>query len=76
MDDFLFTRVASLNLWTLGHRRFYSPMLQAGHGAPSAGAMVTPQRRPRHVLWSAGNPEDDGARDPALSAGKNRGVSS
>lgn len=42
-------RTASINLWTLGHRRFYSPMMRVPGGLPAADAMATPRVRPSLV---------------------------
>ena len=44
MNDSPVTR--SPSLWTFGHRRYYSPMLQVSGGQPPGDATVKPWVRP------------------------------
>ena len=54
-------RTTSFSLWTLGHRRYYSPLLQATGRLPVTETMVTPRVRPSLVLRRVGEPGLDGA---------------
>jgi hypothetical protein len=50
-----------LNLWTLGYRRYYSPMVHARNVAPSAAIPVMPRVRPSLVLRSVPTSKEAGA---------------
>jgi hypothetical protein len=43
-------RTHSFSLWTIGHRRYYSPMLRAAGRLPATESMVMPRVRPSLVL--------------------------
>ena len=45
-------RTTSFSLWTMGHRRYYSPMLRTAGRPPATESMVTPRVRPSLVLRS------------------------
>ena len=60
-------RTTSLSLWTLGHRRYYSPMLHASGRPPATETMVTPRVRPSLVLRSVLEPVVNGAANDAAS---------
>jgi hypothetical protein len=61
-------RTTSFSLWTLGHRRYYSPMLQATGRPPATESMVTPRVRPSLVLRRVREQGSDGAADPRRPA--------
>lgn len=74
MNDPLFTRTTNFNLWTIGNRQYYSPMLRVPGGLAPLGPAVTPRVRPSLVLRSvlsrsAGDVTDDAAPD-----GKSRSI--
>jgi hypothetical protein len=46
MNDSPTTRATSVSLWTLGHRRFYSPLMRAPGGPSAAARMAAPRVRP------------------------------
>ena len=54
-------RTHSFSLWTIGHRRYYSPMLRAAGRLPATETMVTPRVRPSLVLRSIKDLATDGA---------------
>ena len=54
MNDSPVTR--SPSLWTFGHRRYYSPMLQVSGGQPPGEAAVKPRVRPSLVLRRVSGP--------------------
>jgi hypothetical protein len=54
-------RTHSFSLWTIGHRRYYSPMLRAAGRLPATETMVTPRVRPSLVLRSIKDPATDSA---------------
>ena len=65
-------RTTSFSLWTLGHRRYYSPMLQATGRLPVTETMVTPRVRPSLVLRRVREPEIDGAARTRAPGGNSR----
>ncbi len=54
MNDSPVTR--SPSLWTFGHRRYYSPMLQVSGGQPPGDATVKPRVRPGFDLRGVSGP--------------------
>ena len=50
MNNSLLLRTHSFSLWTIGNRRYYSPMLRTAGGLPATETMVTPRVRPSLVL--------------------------
>ena len=56
MNDSPVTR--SPSLWTFGHRRYYSPMLQVSGGQPPGDARVKPRVRPELNLRGVPGPTD------------------
>jgi hypothetical protein len=69
------TRPATLNLWTLGHRRYYSPSVRTAGGWSGFAPLVTPRVRPSLVLRSVGGSGDNAAGDGPATGGKGRGSS-
>jgi hypothetical protein len=65
-------RTTSFSLWTMGHRRYYSPMLHAAGGAPATDTMVTPRVRPSLVLRRVREAGLDGAAEAPASGENNR----
>jgi hypothetical protein len=60
-------RTTSFSLWTMGHRRYYSPMIHAAGGPPATDTMVTPRIRPSLVLRNVRGPELDGTTETPAS---------
>jgi hypothetical protein len=54
-------RTHSFSLWTIGHRRYYSPMLRTAGGPAATETMVTPRVRPSLVLRNVREPAGDSA---------------
>jgi hypothetical protein len=67
MNHSSFNRTTSLSLWTLGHRRYYSPMLHAAGRLPATETTVMPRVRPSLVLRSVLEPAVNGAAGDAAS---------
>ena len=65
-------RTTSFSLWTMGHRRYYSPMMHTGGGPPATDTMVTPRVRPTLALRSVREPGAGGAPNAPASGEKNR----
>ena len=65
-------RTTSFSLWTMGHRRYYSPMMHAAGGAPATDTMVTPRVRPNLVLRSVRGAGLGGASEAPASGEHNR----
>ena len=65
-------RTSSFSLWTMGHRRYYSPMLHAAGGPAATDTMVTPRVRPSLVLRSVREPGLDGTAETPVSGEQNR----
>ena len=66
------TQTDNLNLWTMGYRRYYSPMLHARSGGPAAEPTVVPRVRPSLVLRSVTSPKGEGAGSHPVPGGKRR----
>jgi hypothetical protein len=60
----------SINLWTLGHRRYYSPSLRTVGGLSAVATVVTSRVRPSLVLRSVSGPTGIGARKNTVSSEK------
>jgi hypothetical protein len=65
-------RTTSFSLWTLGHRRYYSPLLHTAGGPPATDTMVTPRVRPSLVLRNVRETGWDGAAGTAATGEKDR----
>ena len=65
-------RTTSFSLWTMGHRRYYSPMMHAAGGPPATDTMVTPRVRPSLVLRSVRAPGLDDSTETPASGEHNR----
>jgi hypothetical protein len=63
MNNSQMTRTTSFSLWTMGHRRYYSPLIHAEGKPPATDTMVTPRVRPSLVLRNARGPELDGTTE-------------
>ncbi|HZL46565.1 MAG TPA: hypothetical protein VFC28_10095 [Opitutaceae bacterium] len=72
MNNSSLIRTTSFSLWTMGHRRYYSPMLQAAGRLPATETMVTPRVRPSLVLRRVREPGLDGGTHAPASGEKNR----
>jgi hypothetical protein len=66
------THTNSLNLWAMGYRRYYSPMLHARISEPAADPLVMPRVRPSLVLRSVANPKGEGAGSHPVPGGRRR----
>lgn len=65
-------RTTSFSLWTMGHRRYYSPMMHSAGGPPATDTMVTPRVRPSLVLRSVRETGINGATESPASGEPNR----
>lgn len=68
-------RHSPLHLWTLGHRRYYSPSVRTAGGWSGLASLVTPRVRPSLVLRSVGGTGDAAAGDGPAAGGKGRSSS-
>lgn len=62
-------RPTTINLWTLGHRRYYSPMMRVPGGLSAAAATMASRVRPSLGLRREVDPAAGGAAEGAVSAG-------
>jgi hypothetical protein len=67
MNHSSLVRTHSFSLWTIGHRRYYSPMLRAAGRPPATETMVTPRVRPSLVLRNIREPAVDSAASGVVS---------
>ena len=65
-------RHPTLNLWTLGYRRYYSPSVRTAGGWAGFASLVTPRVRPCLVLRTVGGA---GAGDAPAAGAKGRNPS-
>jgi hypothetical protein len=68
-------RHPGLNLWTLGHRRYYSPSVRTAGGWSALDPLVTPRVRPSLVLRSVSGPVDAAAGSGPVAGGRGRSPS-
>ena len=65
-------RPSALSLWTLGHRRYYSPSVRTAGGWSGLAPLVTPRVRPSLVLRSVGGSAENAAGGGPVSGAKGR----
>ena len=65
-------RHPTLNLWTLGYRRYYSPSVRTTGGWSGFASLVTPRVRPCLVLRSVDVPGDNAAGDNPAAGARDR----
>lgn len=65
MNHFPVSRAATINLWTLGHRRYYSPIIRVAGGLSAPGAALPLRVRPDPGLRRESNPAGHRAAEDA-----------
>jgi hypothetical protein len=74
MNPFPVIRTTSINLWTLGHRRYYSPIIRVAGGLSALGAVLPCCVRADPGLRREPDPAGNGAAEHAAPAEKRHHV--